>query len=61
MIAVAVPIKDSPGRMVAALACHAPAVRMTLNAVKTHPPIMKQAAEQLRTEAEERTTTPQID
>lgn len=44
MVAVAVPINDNKGRMVAALAFHAPAVRMDITKARTYLPILRKAA-----------------
>ena len=44
MIAVAVPITDAKGRMVAALACHAPTVRLSLEDARGHLPALRKAA-----------------
>jgi DNA-binding IclR family transcriptional regulator len=44
MVAVAVPIDDDKGRMVAALAFHAPTVRMDLPKAVTYLPILQKAA-----------------
>lgn len=44
MVAVAVPINDSKERMVAALAFHAPSVRMDLKKARTYLPILRKAA-----------------
>lgn len=47
MIAVAVPLRDSEGRMYAALAMHAPTARLTLEQALEHIPTMQKAAEEL--------------
>lgn len=47
MVALAVPINDEKGRMVAALAFHAPSVRMDLNRAKTFLPVLEKAARAL--------------
>jgi len=47
MVAVAVPINDSKGRMVAALAFHAPSVRMDLKKARTYLPTLRKAAQAL--------------
>lgn len=47
MIAVAVPILGPEGRIVAALAVHAPAARLTLDAALAHLPALKAAAARL--------------
>ena len=47
MVAVAVPVNDSKGRMVAALAFHAPTVRMDLDKARTYLPVLRKAAEAL--------------
>jgi IclR family acetate operon transcriptional repressor len=44
MVAVAVPICDDKGRMVAALAFHAPTVRMALSKAVTYLPVLQKAA-----------------
>lgn len=44
MVALAVPINDDKGRMVAALAFHAPTVRMDLNRARTFLPVLEKAA-----------------
>lgn len=47
MIAVAVPVRDSAGRLFATLATHAPTMRMSLEAAMAHAPIMRAAARKL--------------
>ncbi len=47
MVAIAVPVTDSAGRMMAALAFHAPTVRMNLGAARKHLPAMRAAAKAL--------------
>lgn len=44
MVAVAVPVRDSRGKVCAALAVHAPAVRLSLAAVRRHVPRLREAA-----------------
>lgn len=44
MVAVAVPIKDASGRLVATLATHGPVVRMTFERALTHVPLLRTAA-----------------
>ena len=44
MVTLAVPINDEKGRMVAALAFHAPTVRMDLERAKTFLPVLEKAA-----------------
>ena len=44
MVAVAVPVRDENGRACAALAVHAPAVRLSLEAAKQHVPTLRKAA-----------------
>jgi len=44
MVAVAVPVNDDRGRMVAALAFHAPVMRMDIEQAKTHIPTLERAA-----------------
>ncbi len=44
MVAVAVPVADAQGRVVAALAVHAPAVRLPLAAARAHIPTLRKAA-----------------
>ena len=47
MVAVAVPLIDGKGRLLAVLALHGPTQRLTLEKAKTHIPRMRQAAERL--------------
>ena len=47
MVAVAVPVTDANGRFFAALAVHAPAVRMTLEQAMAHVPVLQDAATEL--------------
>ncbi|MGF1629009.1 MAG: IclR family transcriptional regulator [Kiloniellaceae bacterium] len=47
MVAVAVPVTDAAGRFVAALAVHAPAMRMSLEQMMNHLPALREAAGQL--------------
>lgn len=47
MVAVAVPINDNKERMVAALAFHAPSVRMDLKKARTYLPLLRKATEAL--------------
>ena len=47
MVAVAVPITDAEGRMMAALAFHAPKVRMDLGAARDALPRLRAAAQAL--------------
>lgn len=47
MVALAVPINDDKGRMVAALAFHAPSVRMNLEKAKSYLPVLVKAARAL--------------
>ena len=47
MVAVAVPVNDRNGRMVAALAVHAPKIRMSVRAARQHVPILVAAAERI--------------
>jgi IclR family acetate operon transcriptional repressor len=44
MVAVAVPVRDKQGRPVAALAVHAPMVRLPLEAARRHLPALRKAA-----------------
>ena len=44
MVAVAVPVRDKQGRAVAALAVHAPIVRLPLEAARRHLPALRKAA-----------------
>jgi DNA-binding IclR family transcriptional regulator len=44
MVAIAVPINDDKGRMIAALAFHAPSVRMDLAKARTYMPVLQKAA-----------------
>ena len=47
MVAVAVPVTDAGGRFFAALAAHAPVVRMNLEEAMTHVPVLQEAAAEL--------------
>jgi len=47
MGAVAVPVTDAAGRFFAALAVHAPVMRMSLDQAMTHVPVLREAASQL--------------
>lgn len=47
MVALAVPIKDASGRLVATLSFHAPTLRFTIEKALTHLPDLKTAAEDL--------------
>ena len=47
MVAVAVPVSDSQGRLAAILACHAPDVRMDLATAISYLPALRRAAERL--------------
>lgn len=47
LVAVAVPVRDNAGRFFAALAVHAPVVRMTLTMAKSHVPILRAAAAEI--------------
>jgi len=47
MVAVAVPVTDGAGRFYAALAVHAPVMRMTFEQAMDHVPILREAADQL--------------
>lgn len=47
MIAVAVPVQDSAGRLFATLSIHAPVFRMTLDEAKTHLELLREAAREL--------------
>lgn len=47
MVAVAVPVNDSEGRLFATLAVHAPRLRMSLDDAKAHIPVLREAADQL--------------
>lgn len=49
MNAIAVPVKDSKGRAVAAIACHAPAARMSVDAAIAHRPVLDAAAARMST------------
>ena len=44
MNAIAVPVKESKGRVVAAIACHAPAARMSVEAAIAHLPALQATA-----------------
>lgn len=48
MVAVAVPVTDARGRLLATLALHGPTQRLTLEKAKTHIPRLRLAAERLR-------------
>jgi len=47
MVAVAVPVTDAAGRFFAALAVHAPLMRMTIGQAMDHVPVLREAAAQL--------------
>ncbi|WP_205944816.1 IclR family transcriptional regulator [Pelagibius litoralis] len=47
MVAVAVPVTDSEGRLFATLAVHAPRLRMTLEQARSHVPVLREAARRL--------------
>lgn len=47
MIAIAVPILDQHGRMLATLSAHAPTQRQTINSLKAHLPLLVEAAARL--------------
>ncbi len=47
MVAVAVPVTDAGGRFFAALAVHAPVMRMNLEEAMTHVPVLQEAAAEL--------------
>lgn len=47
MVAIAVPIKDQNGRLLATLATHGPVVRMTFAQAMSHADIMRQASQAL--------------
>lgn len=49
MVAVAVPVADTEGRLFATLAVHAPSLRMTLEEARSHAPVLREAARQLAT------------
>jgi DNA-binding IclR family transcriptional regulator len=49
MVAVAVPVTDGGGRFFAALAVHAPVMRMSLEEAMTHVPVLQEAAAELST------------
>ncbi len=55
MVAVAVPVTDSQGRLFATLAVHAPSLRMTMEQARTHVPVLRDAARHLEalTEAQQ--------
>ncbi len=48
MVAVAVPIEDEKGRLVATLAVHGPMHRMSLDDARRHVPMLRDAAAELR-------------
>ena len=47
MVAVAVPVTDTQGRLFATLAVHAPSMRMDLEKARSHVPVLREAARQL--------------
>ncbi|MFV0283858.1 MAG: IclR family transcriptional regulator [Castellaniella sp.] len=47
MVAVAVPIRDQAGKMIAALACHAPTAQVSLEDLRGKACLMRQAAHEL--------------
>jgi DNA-binding IclR family transcriptional regulator len=47
MIAIAVPVRDRAGKLVAAIACHAPTARLSLDALMDHAPHLRAAAESM--------------
>ncbi|RVP37023.1 IclR family transcriptional regulator C-terminal domain-containing protein, partial [Sinorhizobium meliloti] len=47
LIAIAVPVFDRNGRVVASLACHAPKARMTLDDARRYVPVLQSAARKL--------------
>ena len=47
MVAVAVPVTDAGGRFFAALAVHAPLMRMTIEQARSHVPVLREAAAQI--------------
>jgi DNA-binding IclR family transcriptional regulator len=47
MAAIAVPVADRNGSVVAAIACHAPSVRFNVETAKSHLPLLKQAARKM--------------
>lgn len=47
MVAIAVPVRDTTGRLFATLATHAPTMRMTLEQAKAHAPNLRAAARKL--------------
>ena len=47
MVALAVPILDSKGRLCATLAFHAPTIRMTLDEARVHLPTLEEGAKKL--------------
>ena len=47
LVAVAVPVRDRRGRVVAAIAVHAPAARMSLDAALGHVGEMREAASRI--------------
>jgi DNA-binding IclR family transcriptional regulator len=47
MAAVAVPVTDKDGATIAAVACHAPSVRFSVEQAKEHLPLLRQAAKKL--------------
>jgi DNA-binding IclR family transcriptional regulator len=47
MIAIAVPVRDASGQLVAGIACHAPTARLTLDELMAHVPHLRAAAERM--------------
>ena len=58
MIAVAVPVTDFTGRLFATLSIHAPVFRMSLDAAMTHVELLRAAAAELGTDADDVGTRP---
>lgn len=47
LVAVAVPVRDAKGRVVAAVACHAPAARLSLMRLLERKPLLEDAADRM--------------
>ena len=47
MIAIAVPVRDREGKLVAAIACHAPTARLSLDGLMAHIPQLRAAADSM--------------
>ncbi|MFL1407152.1 IclR family transcriptional regulator [Marinobacter sp. M1N3S26] len=61
MVAISVPVTHRDGRLAACLFCHAPVIRSSLEELKAHEPLLREAAVQLQEvliDAEDRATQP---